>query len=134
MEDLVLSIEQCRHLQELGLDMSDAKMYWTMCVGRDGKKNRCVLGIKDGILERCYSSDDIVSTYTLQEIWEKLPDEIPYDDFGTICELNINTATQSMVYETPDRYYTLHGMYSKNLLETSYNMLCWVIENGYLKK
>lgn len=34
----VLSIDQMKHLQELGLDMSDASMCWCLFLG-DKKKN-----------------------------------------------------------------------------------------------
>ena len=43
IEKQVLSIEQMKHLQELGVDTSDASMYWVRAKRITGEqKNNCI--------------------------------------------------------------------------------------------
>ena len=76
IEEQVLSIEQAKHLQELGLDMSDAALCWVRYT-RDRYGNKCEGSWHIDV--RCYKTMGIlqeceeIPTYTLQEILDKLP-------------------------------------------------------------
>ena len=128
MEDLVLSIDQCKHLLELGLDMSDAKLCWL----REYAGRRFFVTPHSLLFEE---DETCIRTYTLQEVLEKLPKSIKYEwttyclfiDFveGVIYYQEFEDAMQNILHE--------NGYVGINLLDASYNMLCWVIENGFLK-
>ena len=123
----VLSIEQMKHLQELGLDASDASMCWhDECypnISEDMKYNygRCYL--KLGNLIGCFP------TYTLQDIIQKLPPSI------NICMLHIYPAADLWYFVYMDSYTRtiLSTKYSPDIMNAAYQMLCWVIENGHLE-
>lgn len=123
----VLSIEQMKHLQELGLDASDASMCWhDECypnISGDMKYNygRCYL--KLGNLIGCFP------TYTLQDIIQKLPPSI------NICMLHIYPAADLWYFVYMDSYTRtiLSTKYSPDIMNAAYQMLCWVIENGHLE-
>ena len=123
----VLSIEQMKHLQELGLDASDASMCWhDECypnISEDIKYNygRCYL--KLGNLIGCFP------TYTLQDIIQKLPPSI------NICMLHIYPAADLWYFVYMDSYTRtiLSTKYSPDIMNAAYQMLCWVIENGHLE-
>lgn len=123
----VLSVEQMKHLQELGLDASDASMCWhDECypnISEDMKYNygRCYL--KLGNLIGCFP------TYTLQDIIQKLPPSI------NICMLHIYPAADLWYFVYMDSYTRtiLSTKYSPDIMNAAYQMLCWVIENGHLE-
>lgn len=123
----VLSIEQMKHLQELGLDTSDASMHWhDECypnISEDMKYNygRCYL--KLGNLIGCFP------TYTLQDIIQKLPPSI------NICMLHIYPAADLWYFVYMDSYTRtiLSTKYSPDIMNAAYQMLCWLIENGHLE-
>lgn len=154
LEDLVLSIEQAKHLQELGLDMSDAALYWCS-VSHDWKGKE----IKDRkwhvVVGNSYQSVGMmryesIPTYTFQEMWNKLPLVIIF--MGIRYELRLKrfvyTPTiedvkqmripkkiqNTVLYEKEDDVSDWCIMQSyADPLESAYEILCWVIKNGYLK-
>lgn len=142
-----LSIEQMKHLKELGLDTSDASMV-LIATDDDG----CKLLWEDAekaIKHHWYnvhfnlyyvdtssydhSLKEECGVFTLQDILGKLPRHI--NDFGTKNKLHIEPTfagpwcisyqigiCEPFVFEL-----------SENLLDVAYEMLCWCIEKGYVK-
>lgn len=139
LENLVLSIEQAKHLQELGLDMSDAALCWFQSI-IDEKWS--VTSITDGIRNvlngyEPYVSTNIIPTYTLGEVWDKLPQEIT--TYYTPYSLYVDYQEMHISYSFVDRegmssLDPKFGFTADTLLDAAYNMLCWVIENGYLEE
>lgn len=126
----VLSIEQMKHLLELGLDTSDASMCWI----KDSEGNR-FLNVND---EYCYEMSHLspVPTYTLQDIIELLPHSIsPIPDAGTFY-LNLYYYDLSWVaeYLNNEGDGSYFAAVSDNIIVAAYEMLCWCIENGYVGK
>lgn len=119
----VLSVGQMKHLQELGLDTSDASMCWI----KDSEENR-FLSVND---EYCYEMSHLspVPTYTLQDILDKLPCFIGKEVLtiqklaDSYTCLYVELYTRSIIKITE----------SKELIDAAYDMLCWCIENGYVK-
>lgn len=77
----VLSIEQMKHLQELGLDTSDASMHWqylptadAIINGTDEIEEKPCLFVSQPNMKHEYP------TYTLQDILDKLPESIQIYD------------------------------------------------------
>lgn len=123
----VLSVGQMKHLQELGLDTSDASMCWI----KDCEGNR-FLSVND---EYCYEMSHLspVPTYTLQDILDKLPRYI--NDFGTKYKLHIEPTFAGpwcISYQIGICEPFVFKL-AENPLNAAYEMLCWCIENGYVK-
>lgn len=113
----VLSREQMAHLQELGVDTSDASMAW-MSNSDNPKADDWTIEIPNEFLEHYYQ----VPTYTIGDLIEKLPK-------------NIDKKTFTMSYLiAPSVGYSLskHVMIpsqQNGLVDALYSLLCWVAEN-----
>lgn len=135
IEDLVLTIEQAKHLQKLGLDMSDAAhFHYRVVSDLFGNDVECKWRISDHIQE-AYGREIYahIPTYTLQEILDKLPNNF---------EVNHVYYYLKISYESDDYYKISYCNYSglvketfygDKLLDVAYETLCWLIEDGYLK-
>lgn len=121
-----LSIEQMKHLKELGLDTSDA----SMCLEwNESDSDNMVVTSMDADTNYDYYYE----TYTLQDILGKLP--VCLYDFGKQYTIDIEPTFDRfwcVSYEI-DLYDIFVLKSSENLLDAAYDMLCWCIENGYVK-
>lgn len=118
----VLSIEQILYLKELGLDTSDGSMCFEW--NQSDSDNMVVTS-----LDADTNYDHSRKTYTLQDILDKLP-----------CFIGKEVLT---IQKLADSYTCLYMEYysrsiikiteSKGLIDAAYEMLCWCIENGYVK-
>lgn len=134
MSKQVLSIEQMQHLKELGVDTNKATFGLfpeQIDVTDDGfpiyAEEQCA------IYERNDESDFNYPTFTLQDILDFLPKEImPHT---TPYSLYIDYQEMRVAYCFVDRegMCWLEPTFSIELIDAAYEMLCWVIENGYLK-
>lgn len=117
----VLSIEQMKHLRELGLDTSDA----SMCVEwRESDESKKVVTSLDADTYYDYYHE----TYTLQDIINKLPESI------LIYDLYIFKQAGLWVFKYIDvEDETLHSETMPGIMDAAYYMLCWCIEKGYVK-
>lgn len=133
----VLSIEQMEHLQELGLDTSDASAVIYII-----SETETYCGYtREAILVEGYMDNyiDKAKAYTLQDIIRLLPESIMDDKNemykGTKYWYYL-TITPSWVVSYDEGKGFLEPIkccISESLLEASYNMLCWCAENGYLE-
>ena len=133
MSKQVLSIEQMQRLQELGVDTSNA----SMCRVVDGQGITgdflCIRGEESFYFDE-YSRS--IPAFTLQDIMDLLPRAI--DMVGCFCaaSLYMDFANERIVYGNTDRdgFEIYHEeVVSRELIDAAYNMLVWVIENGYIK-
>lgn len=118
----VLSIEQILYLKELGLDTSDGSMCFEW--NQSDSDNMVVTS-----LDADTNYDHSRKTYTLQDILDKLP-----------CFIGKEVLA---IQKLADSYTCLYMEYysrsiikiteSKELIDAAYEMLCWCIENGYVK-
>lgn len=143
----VLSIEQMKHLQELGLDTSDASM---VLIATDD--DSCTLDWQDAekaikyhwhdVYFHLYDAEtgsydhsyrDSCGVFTLQDILDKLPHYLnPFPskqilfawmiERDTIAYRNVEDIDDCLKHFTDDL-----------LIDAAYEMLCWCIENGYIK-
>ena len=127
IEEQVLSIEQMKHLQELGVDTSDATFAWFM----SPNTNQWKIKVKDNFAHELllmFSPERYIPTYTTGDLLEKLPKIVNGDslliefyasDLGygnwESCELYEITAQQNFK--------------DKPLKDALYNLLCWLEEN-----
>lgn len=130
----VLSIEQMKHLQELGLDTSNATLTWILYPA--SIRGDVIPTLKMWRWEQIKDEQKkvCVPAFTLQDILDKLPhylksmisEKILYAwvlERDTIAYRNVedvNDCLKLFIYNT--------------LIDAAYEMLCWCIENGYIKE
>lgn len=122
-----------KHLQKLGLDTSDASMYWkylptadVIINGTDEIEEEPCLFVSQPNMKYKYP------TYTFTDIINKLPRYIIGN--CTLYKLHIEPhflgkwiicyeigISKSFVFKDSD-----------NLIDAAYEMLCWCIDNGYI--
>ena len=118
IEEQVLSIEQMKHLKELGVDMSDASMCWVAGEDTYTDEGGWYLTIPNNFLLP-YN----IPTYTIGDLIEKLPIEINSHYRGIEILRNYVGAGYFIDKLCPFSFSDL------SLLESLYNLLCWVAEN-----
>ena len=126
----VLDVQQMQHLQELGLDTSNASMCWIKTPnGRDLTFNDEWMNLEESIL-------DPVLAYTLQDVLDALPKEISKDGCTWYASLYIDFENNRIAYGNTDRYgfEVYHEiMIEKDLIDAAYSMLCWCIDNKFVE-
>ena len=130
IEEQVLSREQMKHLQELGVDTSDASMAYYN-ISRDNQPDKWVLGIANKGVASIMLSNGITEmkqTYTIGDLIEKLPKNIDGSN------LLIEFCASDLGYGDWDcgELYGINAQQKfndKSLKEALYDLLCWVAEN-----
>lgn len=118
----VLSIERMKHLKELGLDTSDASMCFEW---NESDSDNMVVTSMDADTNYDYYHE----TYTLQDILNKLPCFIGNQVFTIHKLADIYTCLYIELY-TRSFINITEG---EEFIDAAYDMLCWCIENGYVK-
>lgn len=134
IEEQVLSREQMAHLVELGIDTSDASMYWIVIDKIEKKENdsdayphyHLSLSVPTMIHEHLKIT--AIPTYTIGDLIEKLPKS------ENIGDLLIEFCNSDLGYGEWDcsELYGINGQQNfkdKPLKDALYNLLCWVAEN-----
>ena len=127
IEEQVLSIEQMKHLQELGVDTSDASMVWIRkdsIIFPDNMKALWWVDTYYDSLKPMVEQEDsgFVQTYTIGDLIEKLPIRI-----GSVNRKIYFTGKYIIVsYSSPDG--SLIEYRGTTLLCLLYSLLCWVAE------
>ena len=121
----VLSIEQMNKLKDLGIDVKP--------------KGTCLMYTSDSS-DNYYlkygesTCEDDIKAFLLQDVIELLPKSIIINSLTHWFCVNQNcllTEFQVMYVDGDDSYSVKKQ--NKSLLQAAYEMLLWVIENGYLK-
>ena len=133
IEEQVLSREQMKHLQELGVDTSDASMYWVRAKRITGEqKNNCIdndmgkwrLSLSKSILLPAAWTRESVPTYTIGDLIEKLPKYFHAKE-NPIEMCTINESGAFVV-----NYFNIAKSCKKDdtIKNALYKLLCWVAE------
>ena len=128
IEQQVLSIEQMKRLQELGVDTSDASMVWikqdSTLLPDNIKELWWVDTYYDSLKPMVEQEDSgFVQTYTIGDLIEKLPIRI-----GSVNRKIYFTGKYIIVsYSSPDG--SLIEYRGTTLLCLLYSLLCWVAIN-----
>lgn len=140
MSKQVLSIEQMKHLEELGVDTSKANFYWHRTKSLNNYEEWCEWKLHYGVLRLVRGFTTInceyVRTFTLQDILDLLPNCIPNEKDDN-CWLELGTAMEDKEWW----YIRYISVYKESLnyeedeylIDAAYEMLCWCIGNEYLK-
>ena len=126
IEEQVLSIEQMKHLQELGVDTSDASMCWLKYTGTDGAV-RYLINAND-ISCHVMPFMEAFPTYSIGDLIEKLPKST---DFGDLLFEFCNSDLGYGDWDCSELYgiEALQNFKDKPLKNALYDLLCWVAEN-----
>lgn len=134
MSKQVLDIEQVKHLQELGLDTSNGSACWYRVVGAYGINVSNVWGLTFNL---CIEKADgmytqVVKTFTLQDILDILPKSTEYGQLQIhLVEYPNGMYGNTIQYESVNESSVV--FFCNELIDSAYEMLCWCIENGYVK-
>ena len=123
IEEQVLSREQMKHLQELGVDTSDASMAYYN-ISRDNQPDKWILGIANKEVATVMLSNGIKEmkpTYTIGDLIEKLPKDVRNYDLEIHCDFNCLGYVAASDFEYSIEY--------DRLIDGLYDLLCWVAEN-----
>lgn len=124
IEEQVLSREQMKHLQELGVDTSDASMCWV--AGEDASIDE---GEWNLIIPNNFLLPYNIPTYTIGDLIEKLPKSIDLGFGEYDLELSIKGEYVEVQYENDYDDYTPFFCANLSLIESLYRILCWLAEN-----
>lgn len=127
----VLSVGQIKHLQKIGIELRNTSMLLWHPQILDGIPN----SVWDLSFwsESLFSEDNVYPAYTLQDILGKLPKYI--NDFGTKYKLHIEPTFAGpwcISYQIGICEPFVFKI-AEDPLDAAYEMLCWCIENGYVK-
>lgn len=123
----VLSIEQMTKLKELGVDVEPN--------GLDFMYSSVVLDEYRLMYAESVCEDDM-KAFGLQEVVELLPGTITMDGKELYIIVGSNTLLDEYIVAFADFESEIDvkvHYYAKNILDAAYEMLIWVLENGYLK-
>ena len=126
IEEQVLSIEQMKHLQELGVDTSDASMaYYNIPI--DSQPDKWILGIANKEVATVMLSNGITEmepAYTTGDLIEKLPKYFHAKEHPIeMCAINGSGAF------VVDYFNIAKSCEKDNTIKNAlYKSLCWVAE------
>ena len=124
IEEQVLSIEQMKHLQELGVDTSDASMVWVKQEPSQNSDDEFipwkVFVFKDW-MKYYIGAETFILTYTIGDLIEKLPKDVRNYDLQIHCDFNCLGYAAASDFEYSIEY--------DRLIDGLYDLLCWVAEN-----
>ena len=146
MKNQTLSINQMQHLRSLGVDTSKASIYWARRSHGshidDDSKGKWFLSLQKDFMVCGFTSYEVVSTFTLQDIIELLPNTIELIDHSGMRPptktantfmLRINKGDKGNLYFSyvNDKYGAVS--FDGKPMDAAYQTICWCAENGYLK-
>ena len=135
MSKQVLSIEQMRYLSNLiPLGLETDFIWWGKGEGINPEQYKWELHCRD-TAEANPQCDWIYPAYTLQDILDTIPEEIMHKRKDYYIEMWIRDGEWNVGYLHFDPEDTIYANFSqdKNLLNASYEMLLWCINEGHVK-
>ena len=139
MNKQVLSIEQMQHLQELGLELKETLLYWARAEDFNQRLKTFHYGkwyLQKGDKAQVVglSHWEFIPAFTLQDVLDALPGNISYNE--KYYHLTVDLDAKNIYYGTTFGFDLLKVfIYMKKvfIIDAAYSLLCWCIENGYIK-
>ena len=130
IEEQVLSIEQMKHLQELGVDTSDASLVWFM----SPNTNQWKIKVKDNFAHELllmFSPERYIPTYTTGDLFRKLPSSLKCDYLDSWIAIHSDGSDDPLISASYEFEYnnTKGKQVGDTIEEALYNLLCWVAIN-----
>ena len=130
-----------QHLQKLGLELGETLLYWAREIATEPRAanyyGKWILVKGKGQASVGMTRWEYVPAYTLQDVLELLPIEIK--PCAKRFWLRIDLSDDCIYYYYEDcnlvehRKKTISYNGMNGLIDAVYSMLCWCIENGYVK-
>ena len=131
MSKQVLDVQQMQHLQELGLDTSNASMCWTKMSNGRG------LAFNDEWISRGESLLEPVPAYTLQDVLDALTRWEINDGFCPRITIDLSERLIRYHYKDKERVGMVMKSFDSNgtgcLIDAAYEMLCWSIGKKFVE-
>lgn len=141
MSKQVLSVEQMQHLQELGLDISNASSCYYkqegweegyfMALACDVKEKGGLFYYYDSFSGKEYILNEIIPAYSLPDVLDALPEYI-YDSIEQYL-LEINMFYKHIRYSRFNDVLTKRNFDRAPIIDAAYELLVWCIENKYVE-
>ena len=130
IEEQVLSIEQMKHLQELGVDTSDASLAWFMSPNTNQWKIKAKNNFTHELLLRL-SPERYIPTYTTGDLFRKLPSSLKCDYLNSRIAIRTDGCDDPLISASYEfEYNDIKGKQVGDTIEEAlYNLLCWVAIN-----
>ena len=139
----VLDVQQMQHLQELGLDTSNASLCYYKQEGWEANYSitlTCDIKEKGGLTyyydsfsNKEYILNEVIPAYTLQDVLDALPKMIypsPVHKIGFELWIGSGKIFYANMSNLED---ALKVRYDKELIDAAYELLVWCIEQGYVE-
>ena len=133
----ILDVHQMQHLQELGLDTSNASMHWISYNGISvsiPSNFHLPTSDNDYVICDAYTLQDVLD---VQDVLDALPIEIKYKDKR--CWLCIELADEMIGYYYENARFEHRWVYyevvmiDESLIDAAYSLLCWAIDNKFVE-
>ena len=130
IEEQVLSREQMKYLQELGVDTSDASMAWYMSPKTNQWKIKAKNNFSHELLLRL-SPERYIPTYTTGDLFRKLPSSLGCDYLDSWIAIHSDGSDDPLISASYEFEYndTKGKQVGDTIEEALYNLLCWVAIN-----
>ena len=126
MSKQCLDVRQMQHLQELGLDTSNASMYWLSYNG---------VSVAIPINSHLSTSDNdyvICNAYTLQDVLDALPESLEIGKSKYEISIYMIGGKWAVDYYS-EKDADIQSGECENLIDAVYSRLCWAIENKFVE-
>jgi hypothetical protein len=134
--DGILSIKQMQHLNKLGLELGETMCYWARLIDYNPKSQehygKWILVIGNNQQHVGLTGWEFVPAYTLQDTLEKLPKSIELGNYELNLNIYYHKGGISVFYDNGNIMHPTVFCES-TLLKSAYKMLCWCIEQGFIK-
>ena len=130
IEEQVLSREQMKHLQELGVDTSDASLVWFMSPKTNQWKIKAKNNFTHELLLRL-SPERYIPTYTTGDLFRKLPSSLKCDYLNSCIAIHTDGCDDPLISASYEfEYNDIKGKQVGDTIEEAlYNLLCCVAIN-----
>ena len=120
----ILDVHQMQHLQELGLDTSNASICWI----KDTEGNQH-LSVYD---EYCYEASFMnpIPAYTLQDVLDALPKSLKIGKSKYEISIYMIEGKWAVDYYS-ETDADIQSLECENLIDAVYSRLCWAIDNKF---
>lgn len=143
MKEQILSIEQMKELESLGLDTSDSSCMWTSIQDKDYnpvnwlpvfRADKTPIEVLRKEFPLTYKEGNIYYCYTLTDILKKLPNTIKEYAGLQMWKDMYNEYHFQYICETPHlgNYYQSPDFDNTSILDAAFLMLKWCIKNKYI--